>query len=69
MWKTVWIKKMVRKGENIRIRVMLYLRLMREKKSDQEQVKKNVTDGLANKQNDIRTEMRNSELRSGLYYM
>ena len=61
---------MVRKGENIRIRVMLYLRLMREKKkSDQEQVKKNVTDGLANKQNDIRTEMRNSELRSGLYYM
>ena len=60
---------MVRKGENIRIRVMLYLRLMREKKSDQEQVKKNVTDGLANKQNDITTEMRNSELRSGLYYM
>ena len=58
MWKTVWIKKMVRKGENIRIRVMLYLRLMREKKSDQEQVKKNVTDGLANKQNDIRTDMR-----------
>ena len=60
---------MVRKGENIRIRVMLYLRLMREKKSDQEQVKKNVTDGLANKQNDIRTDMRDSELRSGLYYM
>ena len=61
---------MVRKGENICIRVMLYLRLMREKKkSDQEQVKKNVTDGLANKQNDIRTDMRDSELRSGLYYM
>ena len=40
-----------------------------KKKSDQEQVKKNVTDGLANKQNDIRTDMRDSELRSGLYYM